>query len=63
MPGFKISCDYCGEKSPIKSAEQFKDMLNPKSFQKFTISKHGIKCRKCGNKVLEEKVVKPDESN
>jgi hypothetical protein len=58
MPGFRISCDYCGEKSPIKSAEQFKDLLNEKSDAKFTLSSKGIKCRKCGNKV-----VKPDESN
>ena len=62
LAGFKISCDYCGEKTHISSAAQFKDMLKLKSDAKFTISKDGIKCRKCGNKVVE-KVVKPDESN
>jgi hypothetical protein len=62
MAGFKLSCDYCGEKTPIKSPEQYKDLLDEKYDAKFTISKHGIKCRKCGNKVVE-KVVKPDEPN
>jgi hypothetical protein len=62
MAGFKLSCDYCGEKSPIKSAEQFKDMLKPKSDAKFTLSKTGLRCRKCGNKVEGTKVVKPNES-
>jgi rRNA maturation protein Nop10 len=56
MAGFKLSCDYCGEKTHISSPEQFKDLLNVKSDAKFTVSKDGIKCRKCGNKV-----VKPDE--
>jgi hypothetical protein len=63
MAGFKISCDYCGEKSPIKSAEQFKDLLKPKSTAKFTLSSKGLKCKKCGNKVVNDKVVKPNESN
>jgi len=55
MPGFKLGCDYCGEKTHISSPEQFKDLLNIKSDAKFTVSKDGIKCRKCGNKVVEEK--------
>ena len=61
LGGFKITCNYCNEKTSIKSAEQFKDMLNEKSEAKFTLSKTGLRCRKCGNKV--EEVVSQDESN
>ena len=62
LGGFTLKCNYCNEKTSIKSAEQFKDMLKPKPDAKFTLSKIGLRCRKCGNKVEETKVVKPDES-
>ena len=60
MAGFKLSCDYCGEKTHISSFEQYKDLLKTKGVGKFIVSKDGIKCKKCGNKVMG-KVVKPDE--
>jgi DNA-directed RNA polymerase subunit RPC12/RpoP len=55
---FHIKCDYCGQKTPIKSIEQFKDLQNEKSDAKFTLSDKGIRCRKCGNKVVSR-----DEAN
>lgn len=57
LGGFKLLCNYCGVKTSIKSVEQFKDLQNEKSDAKFTLSDKGIRCRKCGNKV-----VKPDEA-
>ena len=56
LGGFKISCNYCGNKASIKTMEQYNDMKQLKKTAGFHIVKGEIKCWKCGNKVTEQKV-------